>query len=188
MRKKSLTQEDRDLFRQTVGKVISIDSDKLHLSTTPKPKPIPAKRSVDNAQSLDESILVTELLSLEDSLSFLSPGLQKNVLRKMRKGHYGLDAEIDLHGLSSHEAKKQLLRFLHSCVEEGFRCVCIVHGKGYRSPDNLPILKNSLNLWLRQHRDVQAFCSAPHREGGTGAVFVLLRLTDKYDEQDDAER
>ncbi|MGD7035179.1 MAG: DNA mismatch repair protein MutS [Gammaproteobacteria bacterium HGW-Gammaproteobacteria-10] len=188
MRKKSLTQEDRDLFRHTVGKVISVATDKLHLKTSPKPKPIPAKRSVEHTQALDESISVTEQLSLEDSMGFLSPGLQKNVLRKMRKGHYGLDAEIDLHGLSSHEAKKQLLRFLHSCVEEGYRCVCIVHGKGYRSPDNLPILKNSLNVWLRQHRDVQAFCSAPQREGGTGAVFVLLRLTDKYDEQNDAER
>lgn len=188
MRKKNLSEEERELFRQTVGKVIPVDSDKLHLSNTPKPKPIPAKRSIEKSPSLDESVSVTELLGLEDSMAYLSPGLQKNVLRKMRKGYYGLDAEIDLHGLGSHEAKRQLLRFLHNSVENGFRCVCIVHGKGYRSPDNLPVLKNNLNLWLRQHRDVQAFCSAPHREGGTGAVLVLLRLADKYGEQNDTER
>lgn len=177
-----------ELFRQTVGKVKSINSDKLDPMTSKKPRPIPRKPVAEEVEPLDESISVTELLSLEDSMSFTSPGLQKNVLRKMRKGHYGLDAEIDLHGLSSHEAKKQLLRFLHICVEEGRRCICIVHGKGYRSPDNQPVLKNNLNLWLRQHADVQAFCSAPPREGGTGAVFVLLRLADKYDEQQDAER
>lgn len=182
MRKKNISQEDKDLFRQTVGKVRSINSDRLTPVVAIKPKPIPRKPVVEEVDALDETISVQEMLSLEDSMSFISPGLQKNVLKKIRKGQYGLDAEIDLHGLSSHEAKKQFLRFLHDCVEEGLRCVRIVHGKGYRSPDNQPVLKNSLNVWLRQHGDVLAFCSAPRKEGGTGAVFVLLRLTDKYGE------
>ena len=181
MRKKNLSEEDRELFRKSVGKVRLITSDTVPLKNPHKPKPIPrARQTADTEQSLDPNIFVDEMLSLEDTLSFISPGLQKNVLKKLRRGYYGLDAEIDLHGLNSNEAKRQLLRFLHGCVEEGCRCVCIVHGKGYRSPDNHPVLKNNLNLWLRQHKDVQAFCSAPPREGGPGAVFVLLHLTDKY--------
>ena len=187
MRKKNLSQEDRDLFRRSVGEVRAIKSDKLHLKTAGKPKPIPRARTVDTELYLNNDISISEMLSIEDTLSFIGPGLQKNVLKKLRRGHYGMDAEIDLHGLNSTDAKHRLLRFLFSCVEEGCRCVCIVHGKGYRSPDNHPVLKNNLNLWLRQHKDVQAFCSAPPKEGGAGAVFVLLHLADKYGEQNDAE-
>ena len=83
--------------------------------------------------------------------------------------------------------KNNLLHFLHDCAETGCRCVHIVHGKGYRSADNHPVLKNNLNLWLRQHKDVQAFCSAPPKDGGTGAVFVLLQLAEKYSHYGDAE-
>ena len=120
-----------------------------------------------------------EKVGLEDSLSFIAPGLQHNVLKKLRRGFFGLDAEIDLHGFTSNEAKRRLLHFLHDCIGTACRCVRIVHGKGYGSADNHPVLKNNLNLWLRQHKDVQAFCSAAPKDGGTGAVFVLLRLTEK---------
>ena len=121
-----------------------------------------------------------ETLYQEDKVAFIAPGLHKNVLKKLRKGHYGLDADIDLHGLSSREALPQLLGFLHHCVEDGCRCVHIVHGKGYHSTEKQPVLKNDINLWLRQHKDVLAFSSAPSRAGGAGAVFVLLRLSDKF--------
>ena len=183
MAKKKLTPEDINLFRQTIGKVHAVKSDKVLLTLDNKPKPYPKKAQAAN---VEEHLSGTaefdiEQVGIEDSLSFISPGLQHNVLKKLRKGQFGLDAEIDLHGLNSNEAKRQLLHFLHDNVEEGCRCVHIVHGKGYRSNDNHPILKNNINLWLRQHKDVQAFCSAPPKDGGTGAVFVLLRLSEKYD-------
>ena len=126
-----------------------------------------------------------ETLYQEDTVAFLAPGLQKNTLRKLRKGLYGFDAVIDLHGLSSREALEQLLRFLHHCQEEGYRCVQIIHGKGYNSPDNQPILKNNLNLWLRQHREVLAFCSSSPKAGGSGALTVLLRLAEKFETYDE---
>ncbi len=103
------------------------------------------------------------------------------MLKKLRKGQFGVNAEIDLHGLNSNDAKRQLLNFLHDSVEDGSRCVHIVHGKGYRSEGNHPVLKNNLNLWLRQHQNVQAFCSATPKNGGNGAVFVLLQLSKKFD-------
>jgi DNA-nicking Smr family endonuclease len=188
MSKKPLSSEDADLFRQSVGQVTAIKKDKVLLKSNAKPSPRPKiqQPEIDNPlqNGLDESV---ELLSNEDKVNFLSPGMQKNVLKKLRKGYYGLDADIDLHGLTSYAAKQQLLKFLHHCVEDGCRCIHIIHGKGYRSPDSVPVLKNDINLWLRQHKDVLAFCSTPPKDGGTGAVFVLLRLSEKYGEQDDTE-
>ncbi len=182
MAKKNLTPEDRDLFRLTIGKVHAVKSDKVLLTADSKPKPYPKSPAVIVEEHLsgttDSDI---ENVGIEDSLSYTAQGLQLNVLKKLRKGQFGVDAEIDLHGLSSNAAKQQLLHFLHDCVEDGNRCVHIVHGKGYRSVDSHPVLKNHLNLWLRQHQDVQAFCSAPPKHGGTGAVFVLLKLSKKYD-------
>lgn len=181
MAKKNLTPEDSDLFRQTIGKVHVIKKDKVLLTVENKPKPYPKSQVVNVEEHLSGAAeFDIEKVGLEDSMSYTAPGLQHNVLKKLRKGQFGLDAEIDLHGLSSIEAKRQLLHFLHDCVEDGCRCVHIVHGKGYRSTDNHPVLKNNLNLWLRQHKDVQAFCSAPPKDGGTGAVFVLLQLAEKY--------
>lgn len=185
MAKKFPSAEDSDLFRQSAGVVRPIASDKAVLQNRPKPKPYPRKQAPDVEQRLDSRIAhSSENLSLEDRMLYYAPGLQKTVLKKLRCGYFGLDAELDLHGLSGDQAKYQLLHFLHLCVEEGLRCVHIIHGKGYRSPDNQPVLKNNLNLWLRQHRDVLAFCSAPRRDGGAGAVYVLLRLAEKYGDEE----
>jgi DNA-nicking Smr family endonuclease len=178
--KKTLTSEDRDLFRHAIGNVRAVNSDKVLLNKENKPKPYPRLLTTDiDSHLIDSAATDIEKVGLEDSLNFIAPGLQNNVLKKLRRGYFGLDGEIDLHGLTSNAAKRQLLHFLHGCVEAGYRCVHIVHGKGYRSADNHPVLKNNLNLWLRQHKDVQAFCSAPPKDGGTGAVFVLLQLTEK---------
>lgn len=190
MAKKILTPEDSDLFHQTVGKVHSVKTDKVLLTATDKPKPYPKPAVINVNGHLIDSVtaLPIEKVGIEDSLSFLNTGLQHKVLKKLRTGFFGLDADIDLHGLSSDEAKRQLLNFLHRCVEDGCRCVHIVHGKGHRSPDQHPILKNNINLWLRQHKDVQAFCSASPKDGGTGAVFVLLQLSEKYSYQEPMDR
>jgi len=171
--KKIPTPEDSNLFRETIGKVRSVKKDKVQLTAQAKPKPFPKPQTV-NVQDYLAGAAEIDTVGREDSLSFIASGVPQNVLAKLRQGYFGLDAEIDLHGLSSNEAKRQLLDFLHSCVKEGCRCVHIVHGKGYRSQDPFPILKNNINLWLRQHKDVQAFCSASPKDGGTGAVYVLL--------------
>ncbi len=188
MTKKTLSAEDSALFRQSIGKVKAIESDTVTLTSHNKPKPYPQEKPLVIQSSFENTLdNGIEKLFQEDSLSFLAPGLQKNVLKKLRKGFFGLDASIDLHGLTSQEAKHQLSRFLHFSVEDGNRCVHIVHGKGYRSSNNQPVLKNDINVWLRQHKDVQAFCSTPPKSGGTGAVFVLLKLSEKYDNEEDTE-
>ncbi len=181
MSKKTTSPGDSALFRTAVGKVKRIESDKVPVKPDKKPRPVPQFKPLEQVDPLQNEVTETlETLFQEDRVGFLAPGLQKNVLKKLRQGYFGLDANIDLHGLSSREAQRQLLRFLHFCVEDGLRCVQIIHGKGYNSPDNQPILKNDINLWLRQHKDVLAFCSSPPKAGGTGALYVLLKLSDKF--------
>lgn len=188
MAKKTLSAEDSALFRKSIGKVKAVESDNLVLSTEEKPKPYPKQQPLEIQNHFkDTPNIPTEKLYQEDSISFLAPGLQKNILKKLRKGFYGFDATLDLHGLTSREAQYQLSQFLHFSIEDGFRCIHIIHGKGYRSANKQPVLKNDINVWLRQHKEVQAFCSTPPKHGGTGAVFVLLKLSEKYSDQENSQ-
>ena len=181
-------KQDSDLFLETIGKITPIKSDKRSIASKQKPKPYPKKKTplITDKLTLAQTEPVNALHA-EDTFSYTASGLQKNVLKKMRRGHYGLDAQLDLHGLTSAEARRELVKFLHYCEQDGCRCVRIIHGKGYRSENNLPVLKNDLNIWLRQHQEVQAFCSTAQKDGGAGAVFVLLRLSGKYADQDDTQ-
>ncbi len=176
MTKKIIAPKDSELFRQSVGNVRTVKSDKVELKQDlPKPyhKPQPYDFNEDWHEATASDI---DNVSHEETLSYTAPGIQNSILTKLRKGFFGVQAEIDLHGLNSTEAKQQLLEFLHASTEYGYRCVHIIHGKGYRSSDAHPILKNHINRWLRQHKAVQAFCSASQRQGGAGAVYVLLKI------------
>ncbi|KAF3981082.1 MAG: DNA mismatch repair protein MutS [Methylococcales symbiont of Hymedesmia sp. n. MRB-2018] len=178
MVKKTLCCKDSDLFRATIGEVKAIKNDKLLIESANKPKPYPQTQLQNNNNHFSgANHSKIEKLEQEDSIRFIAPGLQKNVLKKLRRGGFGLHASVDLHGLTSREANIQLSRFLQSSIETGCRCIHIIHGKGYRSANKQPVLKNDINVWLRQHKEVLAFCSAPQKEGGTGAVFVLLKLS-----------
>ena len=108
-------------------------------------------------------------------LSFQRSGVRTQVLRRLRRGLFPIEDELDLHGLSQTAARDQLARFLAINRDAGRRCVRIIHGKGYRSGARGPILKIAVDLWLRHHLDVMAFTSARPIDGGTGAVYVLLR-------------
>lgn len=175
---------DQDLFRQHIGTVTAIKSNKPHLSPNKKLSAVPRSQAINYQEHIDLSLEQdNEQLDAGDSLEFITPTLQKNMLKKMRKGYFSIDAEIDLHGLSRKDAQQQLSVFLHSSSQNGWRCVLVIHGKGYRSSDQYPVLKNSLDQWLRQHSNVLAFCSAKPADGGTGAVYVLLELSDKYGDQ-----
>jgi DNA-nicking Smr family endonuclease len=109
------------------------------------------------------------------ALTFQRAGVQHQVLRRLRRGLFPIEDELDLHGLTQAVARDQLARFLALNRHAGRRCVRIIHGKGYRSGARGPILKIAVDLWLRRHLDVIAFTSARPIDGGTGAVYVLLR-------------
>jgi DNA-nicking Smr family endonuclease len=110
-----------------------------------------------------------------DALSFQRAGVRTQVVRRLRRGLIPIEDELDLHGLSQTAARYQLAEFLTYSRTAGRRCVRIIHGKGYRSGARGPVLKTAVDLWLRRHLDVMAFTSARAIDGGTGAVYVLLR-------------
>jgi DNA-nicking Smr family endonuclease len=132
----------------------------------------------DSAYDLNEVMPLIGTAAGEDaaaSLSFQRGGVRDQVMRRLRRGLIPSEDELDLHGLNQTEARDRLADFIARSRDAGSRCVRIVHGKGYRSGARGPILKTAVNLWLRRHLDVMAFTSAKALDGGTGAVYVLLR-------------
>lgn len=111
--------------------------------------------------------------------SFARPGLQRYTLRKLRRGNWPIQDELDLHGLNRDEARRILVIFLNKGVLRGLRCVRVIHGRGLSSRNCKPVLKILTGNWLMQHSDVLAFCQALPVHGGSGAVLVLLRNTGK---------
>jgi DNA-nicking Smr family endonuclease len=144
------------------------------------PKP-PAKARftrADQVEVLRESLLPPAdeaLLTTGDELSFRRPHISEIVLAQLRRGAFVIDDEIDLHGMTGAEAKAALREFIAHCVERRLRCVRVVHGKGRRSGPRGPVLKNVVNHWLQRADDVLAFGSARAVDGGSGAIYVLLR-------------
>ena len=168
--------DDTALFRDAVGEVRPVSAKRLHL-TGPRPRARARFTRMDEASVLAESLTGgPEHLEVEagEELSYLRPGVTPAVLRKLRRGGYAVQAEMDLHGLTSNEARTALREFMAECLTLDLRCVRIIHGKGLRSGDRGPVLKTSVNRWLRQWNEVLAFCSAPRRDGGTGAIYVLI--------------
>jgi len=176
MAKKIISPEDLDLFRQSVAGARPLSTDKVLLKKSDKPKPFPnPKVYPEHRHTPGFTGDPVERVGAEDSISYAKSGISQNVLKRLRQGYFGLDAELDLHGLTSTEAQRQLSDFFTTSLRRNYRCLHIVHGKGYRSADHQPVLKNHLNHWLRQQREVLAFCSASPKDGGTGAVWVLLQ-------------
>jgi DNA-nicking Smr family endonuclease len=124
---------------------------------------------------LPDIVASDEAVGATDALSFRRPGVRDQEMRKLRRGLYAIDDELDLHGLNQAAARDSLREFLEFSRDAGHRCVRIVHGKGYRSGARGPILKIAVNAWLRRHPQVVAFTSARNIDGGTGAVYALLR-------------
>lgn len=174
---KKPTDEEIDLFRRSVGPVRTLSNDRvapLRRPQSPRPRRAPADpahASHDQFSDMYDAGQVTA----EDSLFFSRPGLQQRLLKRFRRGQLAVGDELDLHGMTTAEARIALLTFISSSREHGSRCVRIIHGKGYGSGQAAPVLKNRLNSWLRQHHDVLAFSSATPRDGGAGALYVLLR-------------
>lgn len=172
-----ISEDDIELFRRTVGKVSPLRQDRVQ----PARKRVPP---VANQRHRDERRVMEDMLSdvidpadLEcgDELLFSRPGIQHGVLRKLRRGQFSVDAELDMHGMTALIARQALNDFLRSCRCSGARCVRIIHGKGRRSVQGRPVLKTKVNYWLQQRDEVLAFCSARPVDGGTGAVYVLLK-------------
>jgi DNA-nicking Smr family endonuclease len=174
---KNINSEDSALFRAAAAGARPVTTRRVSLRKPP-PAPSARFRRRDELEVLQESLrLGPEALELEsgEELTFRRPQISEAVFRKLRRGRFAIKAELDLHGMTGDEAREALREFLAESIDAGIPCVRIVHGKGLRSGPRGPVLKASVNRWLRQWDEVLAFVSAPARDGGTGAVYVLLR-------------
>lgn len=179
MGNKPISDADRALFLEQTAGVKRLQHDRV----TPfkaKHSTRPHQRERDDNEVIDN--LLSDAYEADDlptgeELYFHRNGLQKSVLRKFRRGQYSIQAELDLHGLTVEEARQELTAFIHYASSHRLRCVRIIHGKGKRSAGGVSVLKDKVNHWLRQINNVLAFSSARRVDGGTGAVYVLLRTS-----------
>ena len=125
-------------------------------------------------QALSDDFDVDSLLETDETLSFRRPEISADSVRKLRRGHWALQAQIDLHGLRRDQAREALGTFIHDSARRGLRCVRVVHGKGNGSPGREPVLKARVRRWLVQKQEVLAFVQARASDGGSGALMVLL--------------
>jgi DNA-nicking Smr family endonuclease len=175
---------DAEAFRAAVRDVTPLAQTPL-ADGLAKPKPrarlrktaAPQVAGVPPAADLpaDEAAPTADIVTGEEALSFQRAGVRTQVMRRLRRGLYPIDAELDLHGLSQSAARDEFAVFMAGSRDRGYRCVRIIHGKGYRSGARGPVLKTAVNHWLRLHLNVVAFVSARAIDGGTGALYVLLR-------------
>ena len=145
----------------------------------PRPKPIAAQRMADEAAVPAELLKDTSGwdgdVDTGDNITFLRNGLGRDVLKKLKRGHWAIQSELDLHGHTTLAARDELARFMAHARHNGLRCIRIIHGRGTRSINNIPLLRNKVRLSLSQRDEVLAFCDAGPADGGAGAVLVLLK-------------
>lgn len=161
------------LFQQAMEDAVRHEHDKA----TPykpklKPLPLPPNPKVIGDDLSDPFVDLN--LETGEVLEFIRPGIQNRLFQELRCGRIPPEAMLDLHGLRVVEARRALAGFLSHAIHHRLRVIQIIHGKGSRSEDQQPILKQKINQWLRQRNEVLAFCSAPRFDGGTGAVYLLL--------------
>ena len=171
--------DDLSAFLDEVRDVAPIKPRDRIVVLAPKPPPVPVQSLLDDRAALADSLSdnVPDEIAAEsgEELNFRRNGIGHDTVRKLRRGHWSIQDNLDLHGLVVDEARALLSDFLHDSVKRGLRCVRIVHGKGYRSANGEPVLKRKVASWLTQRDAVLAYVQAKPADGGGGAVVVLLK-------------
>lgn len=175
--KKTKDNNDLQLFKEQMQDVKPIKNDRVTHKTkvTARPKKTPQD---DSATNNDRRFSTEHVPDCEVILRFERPGIQKPVLKKLRQGKMPIEADLDLHGYTAEQARSAMIKFMDQCQHQQIRVACIVHGKGFGSSEKKPVIKPLVNKWLQEDNNVLAFSSAQPKDGGTGAVYVLLRKTD----------
>ena len=170
---------DADLFRREIGAVAPLAVPPRATLPRNPPSPLPVQTRLDEEAVLHEAISdefdPEILLDTDETLSYCRPGISQEVVRKLRRGDWIVQAQIDLHGMRREEAREALAEFIRESVKRGLRCLRVIHGKGLGSIGKEPVLKGKVRAWLVQKSEVIAFCQARPNDGGAGAVVVLLQ-------------
>jgi DNA-nicking Smr family endonuclease len=171
-------EKDTDEFRKAMGGTKPLRNESRAPLGKPRPKPKARFSKADERKVLSES-LEDDIDAIEpgygSALSFHRQHVGKRTMRKLQRGGFSVQAEIDLHGMTLDEARPRLADFIEYSVSQGHYCVRVVHGKGLGSGERGPVLKSAVNRWLRRWKTVLAFVSTRQVDGGTGAVYVLLQ-------------
>jgi DNA-nicking Smr family endonuclease len=172
-------EREANLFRNAVGAVEPLKVGARVRHQHKQPEPIAHQYRRDEAEALAESISdlfnPDSLLETDEQLSWRREGVSPDVLQKLRRGHWVIQSEVDLHGARVDGAREMVTTFLRESIKHHHRCVRIVHGKGHGSIGKQPVLKGKVKTWLVQKDEVMAFCQAREHDGGGGALIVLLR-------------
>ncbi len=169
--------EEIALFRKATAGIQKLKAPDSHLFL-PSKNPQPRYKKTDADQVSNDHFSDEYEPSSKhgnEYLDFSRPGIQKKVLRKFRQGKITIEAELDLHGSTVEQARQQLAHFIERSQAHNQRCVRVIHGKGLSSQEGRSILKSKVNHWLQQYSAVMAFSSAQIADGGTGAVYILLK-------------
>ncbi|MFZ6814562.1 Smr/MutS family protein [Undibacterium sp. Rencai35W] len=170
---------EANIFRNSVGEVAPLKTAAKHTAPLVRPQPIPFQHIADERAALQESLSdefdASSLLDTDDGLSYTRAGVGIDVAKKLRTGHWTIQAQLDLHGMRRDQARDSLGEFLRRCLRNEHRCVRIIHGKGLGSVNKEPVLKNKVKNWLIQKDEVLAFSQATAPDGGSGALIVLLK-------------
>jgi len=172
-------QAEANLFRSAAGEVTPLrHPPRVALAQEPA-APIAFQHQLDEQRVLREALSdefdASTLLDVDDAMSYRRPGVGADVTRKLRRGEWSIQRQIDLHGLRRDDARDALGQFIREAHRQGIRCVRVVHGKGLGSPGKTPVLKGRVQSWLVQKSEVLAFVQARPAEGGAGALVVLLQ-------------
>ena len=170
---------EEEEFRRAVGDVQPLQPTRRPAPDAPRPAPVPLQTRQDERAALMESVngrvSIDDAIDSGDELVYVREGVSRQVLRRLRRGHWVVEDDLDLHGMNRREAAVSVAEFLRRCRTRGTGCVRIVHGKGLGSPRREPVLKGKLRQWLVHRDEVLAFCQAPSAQGGSGALLVLLK-------------
>lgn len=180
MRKKpDKTEDDNKTFQEYVAGIKPIKHDKVYFP--PKKPAASSKTTPAQVAALDfaePEIMLTDNfteIAAEEELFCARSGLQTKLIRKFRRGQFPIEKSLDLHGYTIAEAKHALWFFLQNCLEANMRHVIVIHGKGRHSEEQKATIKDAVDCWLRQMPEVLAFCSAQSKDGGRGALYILLK-------------
>ena len=168
---KNPATEDNALFRNEMQDVIPLQTDKVQLAKTVKT----ARRTNNNTTTTRDRLSDDFIPDCDNWLEFMRPGVQRSLFKQLRTGKLAIQSHLDLHGLTRDAARLRLQEFLQTAMQQQHKVVCIVHGKGYHSEDGRPVLKAMVNKWLQDLPEVLAFSSALPADGGSGAVYALLK-------------
>lgn len=183
-RRDAVKKVEANLFQSSLGGVKRLPESDRYVPNLPKSAGVTAPKRVLTQEEDDQAVLRESLSDLfevdhymeeDPALNYAAPGVGNDVVKKMRKGHWPVQDELDLHGLRRDDARDQIGALLRHATQRNYRCVRVIHGKGFGSRGQEPVLKSMVHSWLVQKEEVIAFCAARPSEGGDGALIVLLR-------------